>query len=420
MMTTAVALTFPVASVAEIRAQFPALDRIHNGNQVAYFDAPGGTQVPRCVADAMVDYLYHHNANTEWAYPTSAETDAALASARMTFADFLNASANEIVFGANMTTLTFHLSRALGRRISEGDEVIVTELDHHANVDPWRELARERGVTVQTVGMIAETGQLDWDEFERLLSRKTKLVAIGAASNALGTVNDVSRATRMAHEMGALVFVDAVHFAPHFLPDVRELQCDFLACSAYKFYGPHVGILYGSAELLESIDFPRLRPAHDTGPEKCETGTLNHEGIVAAAAAIDFFASLSSSGTSRRGRLKATYAELHARGMEQISAMWEGLLAVEGVRLYGPPPEMPRTPTLAFTIEGMSSREAASQLADRGVFVSNGDFYAATVVERLGLSGSGLVRAGAAIYTTMDEVSRLVEGVRLLGHASRA
>ena len=420
MMTTAVDLISPVASTADIRAQFPALDRIHNGIQVAYFDGPGGTQVPRNVADAMVDYLYNHNANTEWAYPTSAETDAALASARMTFADFLNASANEIVFGANMTTLTFHLSRALGRRLSEGDEVIVTELDHHANVDPWRELARERGANVQTVAMIAETGQLDWDEFERLLSRKTKLVAIGAASNALGTVNDVSRATRMAHEMGALVFVDAVHFAPHFLPDVRELQCDFLACSAYKFYGPHVGILYGRTELLESIDLPRLRPAHDTGPERCETGTLNHEGIVAAAAAIDFFASLSSSGTSMRGRLKATYAELHARGTEQISAMWEGLLAVEGVRLYGPPPEMPRTPTLAFTVEGMSSREAARQLADRGVFVSNGDFYAATVVERLGLSTEGLVRAGAAIYTTMDEVSRLVEGVRLLGHASRA
>ncbi len=412
MTQTSLAGSSQIATTREIRAHFPALDRIHNGCEVAYFDGPGGTQVPRAVADAMVDYLYHHNANTDWAYPTSAETDAALASARMTFADFLNVSPDEIVFGANMTTLTFHLSRAIGRGLTAGDEIIVTELDHHANIDPWREVARERGVTLRTVRMITETGQLDWGDFESQLSDRTRLVAIGAASNALGTVNDVRRAIGMAHELGALVFVDAVHFAPHVLPDVRALECDFLACSAYKFNGPHIGILYGRSDLLQSIDFPKLRPAHDAGPERCETGTLNHEGIVGAAAAIDFFASLSASGSTRRERLVATYDELHKRGSALTHAMWDGLSAIDGVRLHGPPPDMERTPTIAFTIDGLSSREVAVRLSDRGVFVSNGDFYAATVVERLGLADSGLVRAGAAIYTTPEEVARLVDGVR--------
>lgn len=411
MTTTSLERTSQAATTDEIRSHFAALDRIHNGREVAYFDGPGGTQVPRAVADAMVDYLYHHNANTDWAYPASAETDAALASARLAFADFLNASPDEIVFGANMTTLAFHLSRAIGRGLSAGDEIVVTELDHHANVDPWREMAREQCLTLRTVRMIVETGQLDWDDFERQLSDKTRLVAIGTASNALGTINDVQRATSMAHERGAFVFVDAVHSAPHVLPDVRALQCDFLACSAYKFNGPHVGILYGRGELLQSIDFPKLRPAHDTGPERAETGTLNHEGIVGAAAAIDFLASLSASGSTRRDRLIGTYDELHIRGSALIAAMWDGLAAIDGIRLYGPPPDKERTPTIAFTIDGMNSREVASHLADQGMFVSNGDFYAATVVERLGLSDEGLVRAGAAIYTTMEEVARLLDGV---------
>lgn len=418
MTATAFERTSQIATTDEIRAHFPALDRIHNSCDVAYFDGPGGTQVPRAVADAMVDYLYHHNANTDWAYPTSAETDAALASARLTFADFLNALPDEIVFGSNMTTLTFHLSRAIGRGLAAGDEIIVTELDHHANVDPWREMARERSTTVRTIGMVAETGQLDWDDYERQLSGKTRLVAIGAASNALGTVNDVQRAIEMAHELGSLVFVDAVHFAPHVLPDVRALQCDFLACSAYKFYGPHIGVLYGKSDLLQSIDFPKLRPAHNSGPERSETGTLNHEGIVGAAAAIDFLVSLSASGSTKRERLCFTYDELHARGAALIAAMWNGLATIDGVRLYGPPPERDRTPTIAFTVDGMTSREVASELAERAVFVSNGDFYAATVVERLGLSDSGLVRAGAAIYTTADEVDRLVDGIRSIVQSS--
>ena len=411
-MTPALASNLPkVFATPEIRAHFPGLARLHDGQPVAYFDGPGGTQVPRSVADAMVEYLYHHNANTEWAYPSSMETDAALAFARQALADFLNASPNEIVFGANMTTLTFHLSRALGRRMNAGDEIIVTELDHHANIDPWRELAKERELCVRTVRMIPETGRLDWEDFGRLLNGRTKVVAMGAASNALGTINDVNAATAMAHDVGALIFVDAVHYAPHCLPDVRAIDCDFLACSAYKFNGPHIGILWGRHDLLESIDFPKLRPAHDTAPDKAETGTLNHEGIVGAAAAVDFFASLTTSGETRREHLQATFDELHERGSILVRELWEGLSAIDGVRLYGPPPGTPRTPTVSFTVQGIHAKEIARSLAERGVFCSHGDFYAMTVVERLGLADEGLVRAGCAMYTTSEEVARLVEGV---------
>jgi cysteine desulfurase family protein (TIGR01976 family) len=395
-----------------IRKQFPALERVHNGNPVAYFDGPGGTQVPASVGEAMLEYLYHHNANTEWAYPSSAETDEAIAAARQTFADFLNASPSEIAFGANMTTLTLHLTRAIGRRLAKGDEIVVTELDHHANSDPWRQLAQDRDLCVRTVRMIPETGQLDWDDFERQLNGRTKVAAIGAASNALGTVNDVERAARMAKEFGALVFVDAVHFAPHALPDVRAMGCDFLACSAYKFYGPHVGILYGRESLLELLDFPKLRPAHDNSPDKVETGTLNHEGIVGSAAAVDFLASLGAPGSSPRARLRSAFDDIHSRGTELFARLWDGLSRIDGVRVFGAEPNLPRTPTVAFTVRGVRSRKVAEQLAERGVFVSHGDFYAMTVVERLGLASEGLVRAGCAVYTSEDEVERLVQGVR--------
>ena len=366
----------------------------------------------------MLEYLYHHNANTEWAYPTSIETDAALAFARQALADFLNASSAEIVFGANMTTLTFHLSRALGRRLAPGDEIIVTELDHHANIDPWIELAKDRDLCVRTVRMIPETGQLDWDDFSRHVNERTRIVAMGAASNALGTINDVRAATEMAHGAGALMFVDAVHYAPHCLPDVRAIGCDFLACSAYKFNGPHVGVLYGRRDLLGEIDFPRLRPAHHSAPERAETGTLNHEGIVGAGAAVDFFASLAKSGETRRERLQATFNEFHSRSAVLVTELWNGLSAIEGVWLYGPPPGTDRTPTVAFTVKGIHSREVARSLAERGVFCSHGDFYAMTVLERLGLSEEGLVRAGCAIYTTREEINRLVEAVHSIMNAN--
>lgn len=400
-----------VAPASEIRAHFPALDRIHSGLPVAYFDGPGGTQVPRGVVEAMADYLYHHNANTHWEYPTSNETDAAIEYARMAMADFLNASPAEIVFGANMTTLAFHLSRTLGRRFTAGDEIIVTEMDHHANVAPWQALEKERGIALRTVSMIPETGELDWEDFAKQLTERTRLVAIGAASNALGTITDVRRAAELAHAISALVFVDAVHFAPHQTVDVRALDCDFLACSAYKFYGPHVGVMFGKRELLASLDFPKLLPAPDAAPERAETGTQNHEGIMGAAAAVDFLASLSV-GNSRRERLNNTLAGLHSRSMVLLTQLWKELSAIDGVKLYGPAPAQPRTPTLAFTIHDIASTDVARKLAERGLFLSHGDFYAMTVVERLGLWEEGLVRAGCACYTTEDEAQRLIDGVR--------
>jgi cysteine desulfurase family protein (TIGR01976 family) len=400
-------------SSEEIRRCFPALARTYNGYLVAYFDGPGGTQVPRVVVEAMDDYLYHHNANTHWAYPTSEETDATIDSARNVLADFLNASPTEIVFGANMTTLTFHLARALGRGYEAEDEIVVTELDHHANIAPWRTLEKECGLKVRMVKMIPETGELDWDDLPRQLTRHTKLIAIGAASNALGTINDVKRAGEMAHDIGAKIFVDAVHYAPHELIDVRDWNCDFLACSAYKFYGPHIGILYGRRDLLDSLDFPKLIPAPDAAPERAETGTQNHEGIAGAAAAVDFLASLAPAPT-RRERLGTGFRQLHERGQTLIKQLWDGLSEIERVHLYGPPPGGTRTPTIAFTVNDVSSIEVAKKLAERGVFLSHGDFYAMTVVERLGLTPDGLVRAGCACYTTTEEVDRLLTGVREL------
>jgi cysteine desulfurase family protein (TIGR01976 family) len=400
-------------STEEIRRCFPALARTHKGYPVAYFDGPGGTQVPRTVVEAMNDYLYHHNANTHWAYPTSEETDAIIDCARSALADFLNAQPTEIVFGANMTTLTFHLSRALGCGYERDDEIVVTELDHHANIAPWRTLEKECGVKVRMVKMIPETGELNWDDFSRQLTGRTKLVAIGAASNALGTINDVRRAGEMVHSLGAKIFVDAVHYAPHELVDVRDWNCDFVACSAYKFYGPHIGILYGRHDLLGELDFPKLIPAPDSPPERAETGTQNHEGIAGAAAAVDFFASLAP-GPTRRGRLHAALRQLHERGDALTTQLWNGLREIGHVRLYGPPPGTARTPTIAFTVNGVPSIEVAEKLAERGVFVSHGDFYAMTVVDRLGQRAHGLVRAGCACYTTPEEVDRLLAGVRAI------
>jgi cysteine desulfurase family protein (TIGR01976 family) len=398
-----------LASIAEIRFQFPALERRQGGLPVAYFDGPGGTQVPRQVVAAMEDYLYHHNANTHWPIPSSAETDALLLKARETLAEFLGADPSEIVFGANMTTLTFHLARSLGRQWGPGDTIVVTELDHHANVAPWRDLERERGIRVLSVPLVPESGQLDWSALEELLSSRPRLLAIGGASNALGTINDISRACAVAQAHGALSFVDAVHLAPHELLDVAEIGCDFLACSAYKFYGPHVGILFGKNAVFRSLEVPKLTPAPDTVPEKLETGTLNHEGIVGAAAAVDYLADLGE-GVSRRERLGHTFAELRARGRRLVEQLWSGLGNIGGVKLYGPGPESPRTPTVAFTVAGRSADAVARWLGERGIFVSSGDFYAATVVQRLGVAG--LVRAGCACYTTEEEVERLIQEVR--------
>jgi cysteine desulfurase family protein (TIGR01976 family) len=399
----------------QVRAEFPALLRHHHGHPVAYFDGPGGTQVPRTVGDAVLDYLHHHNANTHWSYPTSQETDALIAAARQALADFLGAAPTEVAFGANMTTLTFHLARAIGRGLGPGDEIVITELDHHANIAPWQAVERERGVTLRVVRFDPESGELDWESLQAAVGGRTRVVAVGAASNALGTVNEVSRAAELAHAVGAVCFVDAVHWAAHGRIDVRTIGCDALACSSYKFYGPHLGILFGTESFLAGLDLPKLTPAPDTVPERMETGTQNHEGIVGAAAAVDFLAGLGQGqGTGRSARLDDAIARLHAHGQGLVERLWEGLGQIPSVRRYGPPPTRPRTPTVAFTVAGYPAEQVARRLAERGVFVSHGDFYATTVVERLGCAAEGVVRVGCACYTTPQEVDRLLEGVAAL------
>jgi selenocysteine lyase/cysteine desulfurase len=299
---------------------------------------------------------------------------------------------------------------------------VTTELEHHANIAPWQALVIERGVTLNMAQMDPETGQLDWNDFERLVSKRTKIVSFGAGCNALGTVNDYRRAVELAHSVGALALVDAVHYAPYFLCDVKAMNCDFLTCSAYKFYGPHVSVFYGKKDLLESVDFPKLEPAPATAPERAEMGTQSHEGIAGAAAAVDFYASLSvrtgsdsdriiDSTPSRRDLLQSAFAGLRAHSSPQVQRLWEGLGSIKGVRLYGPPPEFERTPTVSFVIDGVASTEVARRLAERGLFASHGDFYAATVIERLGLGPEGLVRVGCACYTSDEEIERLISAV---------
>lgn len=397
--------------IDRIRSHFPALERRHEGLPVAYFDGPGGTQTAGEVVAAISDYLINHNANTHWSYPTSAETDALLLAARESFADFFNCEPGEVSFGNNMSTITFHISRSIGRGLGPGDEIVVTELDHHANVDPWLEMAKDRGLTVRKVRVLAETGQLDWDDLESKIGPKTRILAIGAASNALGTINDVQRAARLAHRYGALVYVDAVHYAPHHVIDVQELECDFLACSAYKFYGPHVGVLYGRGELLASLDVPKLAPAPKETPDRLETGTQNHEGICGAAAAVNMIASLGA-GATRRERIVDAMTALHEEGTRLVRRLWDGLRAIEGVTVYGPDPDQPRTPTVSFTLRDVPAEELTKYLVRRGIFTSHGDFYAQTVVEKLGKSEQGLLRVGCSCYTTDDEIDRLLAGVR--------
>jgi len=400
-----------LASLESIRARFPALQRQHVGKPVAYFDGPGGTQVPREVAEAMSDYLFHHNANTHWNYPTSAETDAALAHAREAFADFFNASSREVAFGNNMTTITLHVSRALGRNWGPGDEIVVTELDHQANVSPWHALEKERGVTIRSVPVDLKSGELKWDELEQAITSNTRLVAIGAASNALGTIASVPEVARLAHGRGALCYADAVHFAAHRSIDVKVMDCDFLVCSPYKFYGPHTGVLYAKADIMAGLDVAKVAPATNEIPERMETGTQNHEGIVGAGAAVGFLASLAA-GPTRRERLVRAMDALHTRGDELFARLWQGLTTIKGVRCYGPPPGRPRTPTVSFTVGGMASADVAKALAREGIFASDGNFYATGVLKSYGIGSEGLVRAGCACYTTGPEVDRLIEEVR--------
>ncbi|MGI9180330.1 MAG: cysteine desulfurase-like protein [Longimicrobiaceae bacterium] len=404
--------------VEQIRRHFPALQREVNGRTPAFFDAPGGTQVPRVVIDAIAEYLALHNANTGGAFPASIETDAMIWRARERMAAFLNApSPREIVFGANMTTLTFALSRALGAEWGAGDEVVVTTLDHQANIAPWVRVAEERGMTVRTVPFDPESVTLDFDVLRGSIGPRTRLVAVGYASNAVGTITDVRQIARLAREVGALCFVDAVHFAPHRLLDVQEMGCDWVACSVYKFFGPHVGVLWGRQEHLERFRPFKVPPALDTAPERWETGTLNHEGIAGTAAAVEWIASLAphAAAEGERPAIESAMRLIERQEMALFSRLLDGLQEIPGVRIYGPPAGTARTPTVGFNLRGYTPREVAARLSEEGISVWEGDFYASTVVQGLGLAErGGLLRAGLAPYVTTEDVDRLLEALRAL------
>ena len=418
--------------VAYVRRQFPALKRTIDGRPAAYLDGPGGTQTPERVLDAVRAYLVDHNANCGGRFATSEETDATIAEAHGAGADLLGCDPAEVSFGANMTTLTYFLAAALGRRLRPGDEVVVTALDHEANRSPWLQLA-ERGVVVREVPVDLATCTLDWAAFEALVQPgRTKVVALGYASNAVGTVNDVVRASALARAAGAWSVVDAVHYALHGPIDVRAVGCDFLLCSAYKFFGPHVGLMYARREATAQVEPLRLATQHPEPPYIWETGTLNFEGLAGTTAAIDFIADLGERHMALvedrlpaglKGRRQAVVAGMLAgEAYEQPLAkgLREQLAGIPGVTLYGPPEGSPRTSTVSFTLEGFPAGEAARALGERGLFVWDGNFYAARLVELLGLAArGGLIRVGLAPYTMQSELERLVTAVAELSRSVR-
>jgi cysteine desulfurase family protein (TIGR01976 family) len=412
--------------VQSLRRQFPALRQSRSGTVPVFLDGPGGTQVPQRVIDAIVEYLSTCNANHGGAFSTSVESDAILRGAHEAVADLLNASPDEIAFGQNMTSLTFQLSRAFAKGVlSPATDVIVTRLDHDANVRPWLLAARDAGATVQFVDVRPEDCTLDLEDLSRKLSRRTKLVAVGVASNAVGTVNDVRTIAGWAHEVGATVFVDAVHYAPHGPIDVDSWDCDFLACSAYKFFGPHVGILWGKADLLASLPAYKLRPVPDRSPDRWMTGTQNHEGIAGVAAAVEYLASIGESHPEHRGRfpgISGRRLNVHA-GMAAIQEYEERLtrmlLAALAERprfkVWGvtdPGRLHQRVPTVSITLPGRSAAELAEHLAARQIYAWSGNFYAMELTERLALEDEGgLLRLGLVHYNTADEIDRLMKAL---------
>jgi cysteine desulfurase family protein (TIGR01976 family) len=402
--------------IQSVRAQFPAL-----ASGAIFFDNPGGTQVARRVIERMDDYLVRCNANHGGAFQTSVESDVILDEAHAAMAALLNCRADEVVFGANMTTLTFAISRALGRWINAGDEIVVTRLDHDANITPWTMLAEERGARVRWVDIHEADCTLKMSDFESLINSRTKIVAVGYASNAVGTINDVKAIVEMAQGAGARVFVDAVQFAPHGVIDVQALDCDFLVCSAYKFFGPHVGALFGRYELLDRLPAYKVRPATNTPPGKFETGTQNHEGIAGVLGAVEYLEWLGG-GKKEGGRRKAL-----ERGMQALAEyerelgaqLIAGLQTVTGARIYGitdPARYAWRVPTVSFTLEGWHPRKVAEQLAEERIYVWDGNYYALAVAERLGVQErGGMVRVGLAHYNTQEEVERLIDVLKKLG-----
>ncbi len=418
--------------VAYVRSQFPALKRMVDGLPAAYLDGPGGTQTPQRVIDAVADYLANHNCNIHGAFATSEETDATIQAAQEAGADLLGCDWDEVGYGANMTTLAFMLSDTIARDIRPGDEVVITQLDHEANRGPWKRLA-ERGAVVREVPVDLETCTLDWDAFEKLVEPgKTRVVAVGYASNAVGTVNDVARAAALARGAGALSVVDAVHYALHGPIDVRAVDCDFLLCSAYKFFGPHVGLMYARREATQLLDPVRLCTQEPDPPFVWQTGTLNHEGMAGTTAAVDFIADLGERHldavadrlpSGLKGRRRAVVAGMLAgEAYEQplAKSLREQLERIPGVMLYGPPEGSPRTSTVSFTLDGFQAGQVCRALGARGLFTWDGDFYAQRLVELLGLEPrGGLVRVGLAPYTTQVELERLVTAVGDLSRSVR-
>ena len=413
----------PALDLGAIRAAFPSLGVEQNGQPVVYFDNPGGTQVPQICIDAIAQYLSSANANTGGAFLTSQRTDAVLAEAHAAMADFLNAAdPREIVFGSNMTTLTYSFSRAFGRTLEPGDEIVVTRLDHDANLAPWLAL-EECGAVLRWLDVHPEDCTLDLEALDGLLGPRTRLVTVGLASNAVGTVNDVPHIVRAAHAAGALAFVDAVHYAPHGPIDVGQLGCDFLACSAYKFFGPHVGVLWGRSELLERFPAYKPRPVSDAPPDKWETGTQNLEGIAGTVGALRYLEWLgeetaATAPHTRRERLRGAMQAIRHREREISRALLDGLGSVRGVRIYGSTDRERvegRVPTVSFTLAGRTPRQVAEHLAGRDIQVWEGNHFAPVIIERLGLEASGgTVRVGAVHYNTHEEIDRLVAGVTAL------
>jgi cysteine desulfurase family protein (TIGR01976 family) len=411
------------------RAHFPALALTQNGLPVVYADNPGGTQVPQACIDAIAGYLMSSNANTGGAFQTSRRSDAMLAEAHAAMADFLNAAdPHEIVFGPNMTTLTFALSRATGRTLAPGEEIVVTALDHDANVAPWLALQEEHGVVVRMADVDLATCTLDMADLRTKITDRTKVVAVGYASNAAGTINDVATIVGWAREAGALSFVDAVQYASHGPIDVQALGCDFLACSSYKFFGPHLGILYGRLPLLQGIAAYKVRPADAEPPGKWETGTQTHECLAGLVATLGYLAALGREHldryaarfpgmSGRRLELHAALAAIQEHERTLAGRLLAGLAAIPGIRVYGltAADDLPRrVPTVMLTVEGFTPRELAEGLAERGIFAWDGNYYALNLMERLGLepTGGGALRIGLAHYNTLEEVERIVSGLR--------
>ena len=412
-------LTIPKLEPQTLRSQFPALQRTVEGQPAVFLDGPGGTQSPERVIDAMAGYLRHGSSNLGGPFLTSREADAAADAARAAMMDMLNArQPEELVFGQNMTSLTFSMSRALAAEWQPGDEIIVTRLDHDANISPWLRAAEDRGVTVRWLDFQPEDCTLALGTLPNLLNERTRLVAVNYASNAVGTISDVRKVAEMAHTAGALVYVDAVHYAPHDVVDVQALDCDFLACSVYKFFGPHTGVLYGKYEHLDRLRAYKVRPASDEPPHKWETGTQSFESLAGVTAAVDYLAALGSPEGSRRERLVRGMKAIKQHEADLSERFLREATQVPGLRVYGitDVEELARrTPTFAVSLAGHSPEAVATYLGDRGIFVWHGHYYAIAVMERLGvLESGGLVRIGFTHYNTEDELSRLITTLREL------